>query len=204
MMVAPEALDGAENVPQITSLQSTPSTDQFTPSFLESLMTVAVKLRVALVSSLLNTGVIVTVIPCGAGGAAARAEKTGKMQKSVATDTAVSRAARLAKSEVTAEILHRDDRIVKASRGLEARTLKTTRAGIVLRAINCSKKRAKRRESTSSSKTYRRAGRGPFAPCGWVLVLFVGHAFWQREGVEVVVDGDDQVLAAVQFVGHRR
>src|SRR6266851_1229908 len=98
-MAVPEALDGAETVPQITSLQSTPSTVQLTPSFWESLRTVAVKVRVALVSSLLNTGVIVTVMPFGACGAAARVEKTGNIQKCAATETAVSRAARLAKSD---------------------------------------------------------------------------------------------------------
>jgi len=115
-MGTPEAPKGAERVPQSTLLQSTPSMDQFTPSFLESLRTVAVKERAALVSSLLNNGVIDTTIGDGAA-ATAGAGMNEIAQTSTATETEINREAHLAKVNFTAELLRSLRKIVEASGG---------------------------------------------------------------------------------------
>ena len=62
MMAAPEALEAAESVPQLTPLQPVPESAQFTPLFCASFCTVAVKFWLPPVGTVAGVGDTVTTI----------------------------------------------------------------------------------------------------------------------------------------------
>jgi hypothetical protein len=64
---APEALLGADNVPQVPPLQPAPDSDQVTPLFCESLATAAAKFCVPPTETLVVVGDSVTMITGPAG-----------------------------------------------------------------------------------------------------------------------------------------
>jgi hypothetical protein len=100
VMAAPEALDSAESVPQVTLPQLMPDRVQFTPLFCASFRTVAVKFWLPLVSRIPNSGEMVTKIGAGAAVTAARWEKDKRAETNATMQTATNRVARFEKGGI--------------------------------------------------------------------------------------------------------